>query len=149
MDHKSIASEAVALLSIHPRHAESILSGRKRIEFRRVPFRRKLSHAMIYATAPVSAVVGCFSIEQVHQGSPAEVWRRFGHLGRISQSEFIDYYTGTAVAVAIEVGRTQSFSRPWALSELGTTRPPQSFAYLTATVLQRPQVEQALDRALP
>ena len=37
-------SSEVALLSIHPRFAEAILTGEKRVEFRRTKFSRDVSH---------------------------------------------------------------------------------------------------------
>lgn len=49
---------ATAIFSIHPQFADLILSGEKKFEFRRIPAKRDIDKILIYATAPVCAVVG-------------------------------------------------------------------------------------------
>ncbi|MDD8572078.1 ASCH domain-containing protein, partial [Escherichia coli] len=47
------------LLSIKPEYAESILSGKKKYEFRKNIFRNKnVDTIVIYATMPVGKVIG-------------------------------------------------------------------------------------------
>jgi len=53
------------LLSIKPKYAEMILSGEKKYEFRRAIFKKPgISKVVIYASSPVSKVIGEFEITQ-------------------------------------------------------------------------------------
>jgi predicted transcriptional regulator len=121
----------IALLSIHPRFAEAILSGEKLVEFRRTRFSRRVSHIVIYATKPVGMVVGWFEVEGIESRHPDELWGKFRHCGGIAESDFRAYYSGRSTGHAIRV-RT-----PWRLPKAAPLkavcrdlRPPQSFAYL-------------------
>lgn len=63
-----------ALLSIRPVFADQILAGTKRVEFRRVRFARMVVSVAIYATQPVGAVVGWFTVRRLVTGTPYELW---------------------------------------------------------------------------
>ncbi len=63
-------------MAIRPHFADSILAGRKRVEFRKRRFSRAVSHVIIYATEPVKRVIGMFEVKSVSDGPPARVWRR-------------------------------------------------------------------------
>ena len=54
------------LLSIKPQYVESILSGKKSYEFRRMIFAAQIDTVVIYATKPIGRVVGEFGIELHH-----------------------------------------------------------------------------------
>lgn len=125
-------AENAALISLHPRHAESILSGRKKAEFRKVPLRRQIETAAIYATAPVSAIVGVMRVHSVDQSPTDELWQKYREVAGISHEEFSDYYAGHASGVALLVGATVRLASPVPLSQLGTLHPPQSFQYVEA-----------------
>ncbi len=128
----------VALLSIRPEFADSILRGEKRVEFRRRGFSASVQMVLIYSTRPVQRLVGCFSVSHVTAGSPTQIWRKFGDVGGISKPRFRSYYAGAEQAVAIGVGDLVVFRQPLELSALGRrTRPPQSFFYLSVATLQR------------
>lgn len=121
----------VALLSIHPRYAESILAGAKRIEFRKRPLADDVTHVVVYATAPVSAVVGAFSVEGQHTHAPNELWRRFAEVGGIEADAFAAYYGNRDTGTGIAVGEVLRSAAPMCLrSQLGISHPPQSFRYL-------------------
>ena len=47
-----------AILSIHPEYAYKILSGEKTHELRKVLFKKPVTHVLVYATAPISKVIG-------------------------------------------------------------------------------------------
>jgi len=99
--------------------------------------RQRLAHdrtVWVYATAPVSKVIGHFSIHEIVQGTPQEIWDRFGSVGVIEHDAFFTYYEGRETAAAIVVGSAERLSDPLALDEMNP-RPsvPQSFAYLPAT----------------
>ncbi|OJV93534.1 MAG: hypothetical protein BGO47_06275 [Microbacterium sp. 67-17] len=120
-------------MSIHGRWADAILDGRKQVEFRKRRLASDIETVLVYATAPVSKIVGSFTIDRIESGSPADIWERFGHVGVIPKDEFFSYYEGAAFAFAIVVSDTERFDVPIPLDSI-EPRPavPQSFAYLPA-----------------
>lgn len=126
----------VALMAIHPHYADAILDGRKQVEFRKRRVAADIDTVLIYATSPVSRVVGSFTIEDVVVDAPDAIWSEFGEIGVIDRDSFAEYYASSAAAVAIRVKHSERFERPIALSELDP-RPavPQSFSYLPQSVL--------------
>ena len=63
------------LLSIKPEFANKIFNGSKKFEFRRLVFKNKsVNTVVVYASAPVSKVIGEFDIEQVLKLELSELW---------------------------------------------------------------------------
>jgi predicted transcriptional regulator len=118
-------------MAIHERYADAIMNGVKRVEFRKRRLADDIETVWVYATAPVSKVVGRFSVDDIVQGSPEDIWDRFGAVGVIERDAFFLYYAGSDTAVAIVVADAQRLPEPVGLHEL-EPRPavPQSFAYL-------------------
>lgn len=121
----------VAVLSIHPRFADAIMSGVKKVEFRKAPLRITTTHVLVYATAPVQRIVGAFRVAGCDISPPGELWERYGTVGGISRDDFDAYYAGRDIGVAIRIdGQPVPLDLP--LHATGTTTPPQSFAYARA-----------------
>ena len=135
------STECIALISIHPQYAFAILGGEKTVEFRKRVFRRPVQYVLLYATAPVSRLVGFFKIAKIDEASPTAIWDRHGRHGAISRGCFREYYSGTRTAVAIIVETPTAFDRPMPLTEvLPSGYTPQSFAYVDSD--KYPVVEQ-------
>jgi predicted transcriptional regulator len=118
-------------LSIHPEYAEAILTGRKSYEFRRVLFKEEVGEVVIYATSPVSRVVGSFSVEGIYSASPEDVWAVAKEVAGVSEERFSAYFSGRKVAHAIKVSKPVRFLRSKPLAQyLKSNVPPQSFCYL-------------------
>ena len=131
-------SAEVAILSIHPRFAEAILNGEKRVEFRRTRFSRDVSHVVIYATQPVGKVIGWFEVAGIEVLHPDDLWKKFRHCGGIDEEDFRTYYDGRETGYAIRVRRSCRLHQPKALTVVSPdTRPPQSFTYLNKTAVRR------------
>ncbi|HET8796659.1 MAG TPA: ASCH domain-containing protein, partial [Thermoanaerobaculia bacterium] len=111
----------VALLPIKPEFAGAILAGTKRVEFRKAPFRRKVTHVVIYASTPVQRVVGWFRVGDVDSGTPSELWSRHASHGGIAADAYDAYYGDRESAVAIGVAEVTVLCTPLPLSELGVT----------------------------
>lgn len=121
----------IALMSIHPEFCDAILDGRKLVEFRKRRLADDVSHVVIYATAPVSRLVGTFRVAGQQTSTPDALWRRFKHVGGIERGGFLSYYGGRDAGTAIEVADVHRFAAPKSLPDtLGIDRPPQSFQYL-------------------
>lgn len=131
----------IALLSIHPRFADLIMKGKKRVEFRKSKFRQEISHVVVYATSPVKRILGYFEVSHIFEGSPQELWDRYGEIGGASRSEFHDYFDSAERGVAIGIAKLRVMRKPMPISALGNSAsPPQSFMYLsdkTFKVIQR------------
>lgn len=127
-------AERVALMAIHERYADAIMDGVKRVEFRKRRLADDIETVWVYATAPMSKVIGYFSVDEIVQGTPHDIWERFGSVGEIDRDDFFDYFDGRDTAVAILVGAAKRLPTPVALGDIDP-RPavPQSFAYLSAT----------------
>lgn len=129
------ADPGIALLSIHPRYAQAIMAGTKRVEFRKQAFARPVSHIVIYETAPTGRIVGAARVAACHVASPAELWKRYGEVGAIDPTDFDGYYAGRESGVAIQLdGSPVPLDLP--LSAVGQGRPPQNFTYLCNDALR-------------
>jgi len=124
-------------MSIKPEYAARILSGEKRVEFRKQAFRENVSHVVIYSTTPVRAIVGIYEVDGVFVATPATVWRKYAPVAGIAYDGFSAYYTNRRRAVAIKVGKIVRFKSPLPLSSIDERRPPQSFRYLPSLRLAK------------
>jgi predicted transcriptional regulator len=125
-------------MSIHPQFARGILTGRKRVEFRKTRFSTAISHVVLYATKPIQQIIGFFRVAGIEQAAPEELWRLYQDDGGIARESFISYYGRRSTGVAIKVGEVFGLRTPRPLSSLGRDLvPPQSFRYLPAEVVQK------------
>lgn len=123
----------VALISIHPEYAEKILSGEKRLEFRRIWAAQPVDVLAIYATSPVQRIVGLAWIERVHHGSKTKLWELGKlHGGGISRRKLFAYLDGRKEAFALAIGQYQRLTEALDPRRLfdANFKPPQSFRYL-------------------
>ena len=130
----------VALISIHPKFAEKILSGEKRLEFRRIWAAQPVDVLVIYATSPVQRIVGLAWIEGVHQGSKTKLWELGKlHGGGISRRKLFAYLDGRKEAVALAIGKCHRLTEALDPRRLFNTnfKPPQSFRYLRSEEIQQ------------
>src|SRR5579863_2928428 len=107
------------------------MSGVKRVEFRKVRCRKGTDLAVVYATRPIQKLLGYFEVSFVQEATPDELWKRFGNVGGISRSEYVQYYAGKTIGVAIGIGRVHRIRPERPLRRLGNgISPPQSYQYL-------------------
>jgi predicted transcriptional regulator len=128
------------LLSVHPRYAESILAGTKRAEIRRQrPGIRPGTPVIIYATKPLGAVIGTANIDQVCEGSPAELWNQYEQEVAVSQEEFDQYLSGTSTAYLLLLSGASRLSIPLTLDDMRESadfQPPRSYRYVNHNTLR-------------
>jgi predicted transcriptional regulator len=124
-------------MSLHPEYAQRIMSGVKQVEFRRRPLGRQVTHIVIYATAPVRAVIGVAEIQRSERASPAQLWAQFSTVGGIGREQFFAYFAGAHEGFAYVLGQTQACESPLHLGKAGLpSKPPQAFQYLANRTLQ-------------
>ena len=127
----------IALLPIHPEYALRILSGQKRVEFRRARFALEPRYIVIYATHPLKRVVGAFEVVGIEEDTPARLWARHAGCGGVSTSAYAQYFEGRARGFAIRIGRVWRLTSIVPLSKIPSVRAvPQSFKYLHISELE-------------
>lgn len=120
-----------ALVSIHPRFARLILSGEKKCEYRRRLPTKPISGIVIYATSPVSRIIGEAGVESMRFLEKGELWRQTSSFGGISKFEFESYFYGMEMAGALLLSHPVAYDHPFPIEKVGLVRPPQSFCYLS------------------
>ena len=121
------------LLSLRPRFAKAILEGSKTVDVRRRPMKAKPgSTVLLYAAAPVMAIVGTAHVERTSVASADEVWARHGGTVGLERSELDDYSGGRHAHLLHLVG-VRSLHPPLTIRGTGESpafKPPRSFRYL-------------------
>lgn len=127
------------LLSVKPRFAELILSGAKKVEFRRAWAVKPVGLAVIYSSSPVQRIVGIVGINGALAASPSKVWTKCLPLGPgLQRKELMEYFAGKKEAYGVLLGEVTLPSKPVPPKSLFKNfRPPQSYRYLSATELRR------------
>lgn len=123
------------LLSIKPVFAERIFSGEKRYEFRKALFRdRSVRRILVYASAPISKVIGEFNVEGFLELEPELLWQRTSAHAGISKEFFDSYFEGRIKGFAIKVGDVMRYTTPLELGHhFNVKQAPQSFIYIPRT----------------
>lgn len=123
------------LISVHPFYAEEIAAGRKKVEFRRRWSSKPTDVLVVYATAPIKAIVAVAEITDVRRAGHAQLWeicKSFG--GAITRARLRQYMLDLDQGVALLLGQL-------VIPKLGISPqeafgadfvPPQSYRYLRA-----------------
>jgi predicted transcriptional regulator len=119
------------LLSIKPEFALKIFEGSKRYEFRRIIFKRKgIRKVLVYASSPISEIIGEFEIADILSDEPERLWIKTKDQAGISEKKFFHYFCNTNKGYAIKVSNYEMYDKPILLDDLFIASPPQSFMYL-------------------
>jgi len=121
------------LLSIKPKYAESIINGRKKYEFRKVIFKRRIyiNNVYIYCSSPVKKIIGVFRIGNIIEDRPESLWEQLNEFSGLEEKEFFDYFENIEKGYAIEIKSIEEFKDPLDPAEaIPDFVPPQSFYYI-------------------
>ncbi|MBW2740578.1 MAG: ASCH domain-containing protein [Deltaproteobacteria bacterium] len=126
------------LLSVKPKYAKEIISGRKKYEFRKSIFKRDNVEKMyIYSSSSVRKIIAIVDIDGILSDSPQELWEQCHEDAGISEGEFFDYFKNSETGYAIKIFNVHEFPTPIDPYHLDEDfRPPQSFYYLPISYLQ-------------
>ncbi len=130
----------IVLMAIKPQYTQRIFAGEKRFEIRRVSGRiGRGDVVVVYASAPVRAIVGAFLVQGVRRGSVEALWEAHeGDFG-VSAEEYRGYCAGAREVSAIEVGprvTVNSLSLAQLRERYDGFRPPQSYLYWRHTLAE-------------
>lgn len=119
-----------AILSIKPEFVEKIFEGKKKYEFRRTIFKKfQVNKIVIYASSPISRVVGEFDVSDIYLDDINNLWDRTKDYSGVEKDYFLKYFSNKKIGFAICIKSFKKYDKPFCISELGK-KPPQSFIYL-------------------
>ena len=131
---KQDAIENSILFSIKPSYADKIFKGDKTIEIRRKFSNKWIGHkACVYASSPVSGIVGEVKIDDVIVDEPECIWTKYESEIGCSKDQY-DEYVGTASEVyAIRLTNVNSYKHTINLDDTSIwsekkLTPPQSYS---------------------
>jgi predicted transcriptional regulator len=114
-------------VSVKPRFAEALLSGKKTVELRKkTPIPNKGDEIYVYAKVPQKELVGSVICEGVVVGTLPELWRQVRTRAAVSKEEFDAYFGSRKTGVGIVVKDAWRFARPLPLADIPGFHPPQS-----------------------
>lgn len=119
------------ILSIKPEFAEKIFNGSKKFEFRRRLYKNKdVKAVIVYASAPISKIIGEFEIGSVLHDDLNSLWKRTNQYSGITEEYYHNYFRGRESGYAIAVKKAEKYEQPKCIKESFGLTPPQSFAYV-------------------
>ena len=121
-----------ALISIRPCFVEKILSGEKKLEFRRSWAVEQVDVLVIYSSSPIQKIVATARVVDVTEGSPSALWELAKiRKGGVTRQLIRDYFSGKKTGFAIGISDVMEFEQPVDPKKVFKDfRPPQSFRYL-------------------
>ena len=120
------------ILSIRPNFCQLIFDGQKKYEYRKRVFARSdVDKVYIYATKPICRIVGYFTIDEVIEDSPNNMWKTTHEGSGISKEYFDAYFRGCDMAHAIAIGEVVKFDTPIDPKEvIKNFTAPQNYMYV-------------------
>jgi len=120
------------ILSIKPCFCHSIFKGLKLYEYRKKVFKLSdVEKVYVYASKPISKIVGYFTIKRIIEDTPLMIWNRTHEHGGITKKQFQEYFQGHTVAHAIEIDEVVKLDTPIDPKQvIKDFTAPQNFMYL-------------------
>ena len=119
------------ILSIKPEFANKIFNGTKKFEFRRTIFKNKeVKNIIVYASAPISKVIGEFEIDRIFHEELGLLWNQTFKFSGITEDYYMKYFIGKENGYAIEVKNPKKYKKELCIKQSFGLNPPQSFAYM-------------------
>lgn len=119
------------ILSIKPKYAQAIISGAKKVEFRKKIFKRPVDKVYIYSSSPIKKIIGYFTFSEIVEESPTDLWAKFQNVGSIEKADFFEYFKDSEKGFAIIITNVEKFKKgidPIAFFENFCA--PQSYLYI-------------------
>lgn len=118
------------ILSIKPEFVEKIFSGEKQYEYRKILFKQKVDTVYIYASRPISKIVGEFKIAEIICDTPANIWNQTKEHSGVTKSFFQKYYAGKDKGVALKIQECKKYKKAVEPTTIVPNfKVPQSFFY--------------------
>lgn len=118
------------LLPIKPEYAYKILSGEKKYEYRKRIASLDVTRIVIYATYPISKILGEVSVSGYLKDDPQKIWDITKASSGITIEKYNKYFLNKKIAYAYCLKKATTYQKPKQLEEFGISYVPQSFTYL-------------------
>ncbi|SFN68425.1 Predicted transcriptional regulator, contains an HTH and PUA-like domains [Algoriella xinjiangensis] len=119
------------ILSIKPKYALKILEGKKTYELRKTIFKNsEIKTVLIYASAPISKIIGEFQIDNIIHLELDELWKTVKEKAEVDKDFFDEYFETKQKGYAIAIKNVKKYKTSIDISEKYGIKAPQSFAYL-------------------
>lgn len=126
-----VEQTSIIMISTTPKYANLILDDEsKNVFFYKVTPVNKVKRVLIYATAPVKAVVGEFDLEKIDICALSTAWNKYRSQSAMEKKEFDSYYEGKKEAHALISKESFRYSKPKKLEQFNMTKGPSGFQYL-------------------
>ena len=126
------------ILSIKPIYAQAIMSGTKKVEFRKKTFKRQVDKIFVYSSSPEKKIIGFFTIKDIIENSPKNLWNEFKDIGGIDKKSFFDYYQNSKIGFTIKISEAKKFKNGIEPSDFFENfTAPQSFIYLDKEISKK------------
>lgn len=119
------------ILSVKPIYAQAIMAGTKKVEFRKKIFKKPVDKVFVYSSSPEKMIIGYFTIKDVVEASPEELWEKYSKVGGIEKKDFFDYYSNSETGFSIIIKDYKRFEEPQDPADFFEKFcAPQSYIYL-------------------
>ncbi|TKY92326.1 MAG: hypothetical protein C5S46_01185 [Candidatus Methanomarinus sp.] len=121
------------LLSIKPKYIKEMRAGNKKYEFRKNIWKNstKVGKVYIYSSSPIKKIVGIFTLGNVYEDNPGNLWKNFKDFSGLDEEEFFNYFKNCEKGFAIEIKTIEFFDVPIdPFQDFSNFKPPQSFYYI-------------------
>jgi len=123
------------IMSIKPKYWQQIVAGTKTVEYRKRLWQDKTATVkiIVYATAPISKIVGEFVTGNIISDRYPSLWLKTKAVGGISADDYFDYFVESPIAHAIVIKNVEVYDEPQKIAEFTQNRikrAPQSWQYL-------------------
>ena len=119
-------SRSFAMIALHPQCWDMCRNGSKIWELRKVTHSpRCVDGLVVYATSPVSRIVGEVDLVSYHTGYVDDIWHVVKDGCGITREEYDLYYRGHETAIACRLGNVYEY-----IPSLDVLFPPQGYRYL-------------------
>lgn len=131
-DGKASEETSIIMISAKPKHAFELLENKsKNTLFYKVTPANPVERVLVYATAPIQAVVGEFDLEKIDtEKKPSTIWNYYYKQSVFSRSEFNEYFQDKDEARAMIAKKTYKYNKFKKLEEFGMETGPKGFQYL-------------------
>lgn len=119
------------LISIKHKYATQIYDGTKRYELRHnAPSFNRNTRLWIYEPKPIGMITGFVDFKDCLIAEPWSIWLHYRTALGVTHEEFANYYNHRKQAFAWHLFDPVKLLEPISLTDIGLTRPPQSYQFL-------------------
>ena len=122
------------LLAIKPKYADKIISGEKKVEFRKVMPQKFRNGDKVFIQKTGTLVSSYFFTAKIMEYHPDDldvVWDIYKDVGGISEEEFYKYYRGAKKIIVFEIKKVKKLKEGIIFGSA-----PQSFRYVDIKIYQ-------------